>query len=63
MPPPSELGGSPGGPSLAGLSPGSVCEDGGSRKEERNHPCSQAVAAPPRAVNYNLLAVNRCCGV
>lgn len=63
VPPPSKLDESSGGSALAGLCPPGACEDGGSGKEERNHPCSQAVAAPRRAVNYNLLAVNNCCVV
>lgn len=63
MPPPTELGESPGGPALAAFSPPGAWEDGGSGKEKKYHPCSHATAAMRRAVNYNFLTVNKCCVV
>jgi len=53
--------GEPWGPALAGLSPPGAREDGGGGEGDRYRPCSRAAAATRRAVNYNLLAVNKCC--
>lgn len=62
VPPPTELGESPEDQPLLG-SPHPAWEDGGRAEEERYHPRSHAAAATRRAVNYNLLAVNKCCVV